>query len=86
MNVYFKLNSLDCHFIYVSFNLGNICNFFNIVDNSPLNDWVAVVMNRKGRRKKHSWPDFKILSKHLLGQTEENHNKFILLVGAPAKI
>jgi len=43
-------------------------------------------MNRKGRRKKHSWPDFKILSKHLLGQTEENHNKFILLVGAPAKI
>jgi hypothetical protein len=52
--------------------MGNICNFLT-VSNSPLNDWIAVVMNRKGCRKKQSWPDFKILSKHLLGQTEENH-------------
>jgi len=43
-------------------------------------------MNRKGRRKKQLWPDFKILSKHLLGQTEENHKRIICLVGAPAKI
>jgi len=44
-----------------------------------------MVMNRKGHRKKQLWPDFKILSKQLHGQTEENH-RVICLVGAPAKI
>jgi len=75
-------------YIYVSLNLGNICNLSIIcnVSNSPLNGWIAVVMNTKGRRKKQSWPDFKILYKHLLGHTEENHKKFIWFVGALAKI
>jgi hypothetical protein len=86
LNVYFKLNSLDCHFAYMSLNLGNVCNFFNMVNKLPLNGWIAVVMNGKGHRKKQSWPDIKILSKHLLGQTEENHKKFIWLAGAPAEI
>jgi hypothetical protein len=66
--------------MYVSFKLGSVCNFCNSVNTSALNDWIAVVMNRKGCRKKQSWPDFRVFSKHMLGRAEENHKKFIWLV------
>jgi hypothetical protein len=70
----------------MSLNLGSVCNFCNSVNTLALNDWIAVVINRKGCRKKQSQPDFKVLSKHVLGWAEENHKKFIWLVGASAKI
>jgi hypothetical protein len=31
-------------------------------------------MDRKGREKKRSWPNFKILSRHLCGGTREIHD------------
>jgi hypothetical protein len=33
------------------------------------------MMNAKGFGRKQSWPNFKVLSQHLPGRTEENHEK-----------
>jgi hypothetical protein len=32
-------------------------------------------MNWKGLGRKRSWPNFEVLSRHLAGETEENHEK-----------
>jgi hypothetical protein len=34
-----------------------------------------LMMKWKGFRRKWSWPDFKVLSLHLPGSTEENYEK-----------
>jgi hypothetical protein len=34
-----------------------------------------MIMNRKGFGRMRSWPHFKILSRHLPGGTERNHEK-----------
>jgi hypothetical protein len=31
------------------------------------------MMNWNGFRRKHPWPNFKVLSRHLHGGTEKNH-------------
>jgi hypothetical protein len=38
-------------------------------------------MNLEGFGRKHSWPNFKVLSWHSSGEIEENHEKPVRIAG-----
>jgi hypothetical protein len=43
-------------------------------------------MNWKGCGRKRSWPNFKVLSRHLSGRTEEDNYKYVRIAGLQAEI
>jgi hypothetical protein len=44
------------------------------------------MMNWKGFWMKQSWPNFKVLSRHSSGETEENHESSVRIGGLQATI